>query len=104
MVGMSVAEGGVMSAGIEEFRQKLAQLGARIDAKVQELRAQGVLHGAARQKVAELQMQHARVLKSATEHRGIGGVIAAELATDAEILRHSFELWVAQIDRESESK
>jgi hypothetical protein len=93
-----------MSVGIEEFRQELTQLGARIDAKVQELRAQGVLHGEARQQAAELQMQHARVLKSASAHRGVGGVLAAELASDAEILKHSFDRWIAQIDRESERR
>ena len=93
-----------MSVGIEEFRQKLTELGARIDAKVAELRAQGVLHGEARQRAAELQIQHARVVKSANEHRGVGGVIADELHTDTEILKHSFDRWVAQIDREAERK
>jgi hypothetical protein len=90
-----------MTDGPEEFCQALRQLGARIDAKVQELRAQGVLHGAARAKAIELQMQQASVLKSA-EQRGVGGVIAAEVARDAEILRLSFERWIAQIDRQSE--
>ena len=93
-----------MSIGEAEFRRKLTELGERIDAKIAELRQQGVLHGAARQKAAELQIQHARVLKSANEHHGVGGAIASELATDAEILRHSFERWVAQIDRESEGR
>ena len=92
-----------MSVGEEEFRRRLIELGERIEAKIRELRQQGVLHGAARQKAAELQIQHARVLRSINEHpRGVGGAIAEELATDAEILKHSFDRWVAQIDRESE--
>ena len=94
-----------MSLDSKEFRQRLAELGARIDAKVDAMRQQGILHGAARQKAAELQIQHARVLKSANDQRtSVGGAIAAELATDVEILRHSFDLWVAQIDRESERR
>ena len=91
-----------MSVGEEEFRRRLIELGKRIDSKIGEFRQQGVLHGAARQKAAELQIQHARLLKSVNEsHRG---VIAKELATDAEILRHTFDRWVAQIDRESEGR
>jgi hypothetical protein len=94
-----------MSIGEAEFRRKLTELGERIDAKIAELRQQGVLHGAARQKAAELQIQHARVLKSVNEHyHCVGGALADELATDAEILNHTFDRWVAQIDRESEAR
>ena len=93
-----------MSVGEEEFRRRLIELGERIDAKIGELRQQGVLHGAARQKAAELQIQHARVLRSVNEHPSVGGAIADELATDAEILKHTFDRWVAQIDRESEHR
>jgi hypothetical protein len=94
-----------MSVAIAEIRQRLVQLGARIDAKVRELSEQGVLHGEARKKAVELQIEHARVLKAANAHPpGVRGVIAAELATDAEILSHSFERWVAQIDEESERR
>jgi hypothetical protein len=94
-----------MSVDEEEFRRRLIELGKRIDAKIGEFRQQGVLHGAARQKAAELQIQHAHLLKSVNEsHRGVRGVIAEELATDAEILNHTFDRWVAQIDRESEQR
>jgi hypothetical protein len=94
-----------MSIGEEEFRRRLIELGERINAKIAELRQQGVLHGAARQKAAELQIQHARVLSSVNKHhRGVGGAIAEELATDVEILNHTFDRWVAQIDRESEHR
>jgi hypothetical protein len=94
-----------MSVAIADIRQRLAELGARIDAKVRELSEQGVLHGEARKRAVELQIEHARVVKSANEHPpGLRGVMAAELATDAEILSHSFDRWVAQIDGESERR
>jgi hypothetical protein len=93
-----------MSKEVERIRKKLKDLGERIDAKIEEFRKQGVLHGAARQAAAELQIQHARVSKLAQGERiGVGGAIVEELATDTEILNHSFDRWVAQIDRESEA-
>ena len=62
--------------GTPEDIRKMCEL-REIDAKIGELRQQGVLHGAARQKAAELQIQHARVLRSVNEHhRGVGGAIA----------------------------
>jgi hypothetical protein len=92
-----------MSSDIEQFRKQLAELGAQIDAKVEELHKQGVLHGAAREEAAELQIQHARVSKAASgEHFTVAGAISDELATDAQILRHSFDRWVAHIDGASE--
>ena len=94
-----------MSADLEEIRNRLADLGARIEAKVQELRQQGVLHGAARQKAAELQIEHARILNAANaQPRGLRGIIATELATDTEILSHAFERWVAEVDARSERR
>ncbi len=94
-----------MSVDIEEIRRRLAELGSRIDAKVRELREQGVLHGEARQRAAELQIEHARILKSATQQpHGLRGVLAAELGTDVEILNHSFDRWVAHVDGESERR
>lgn len=81
----------------------LTALGARIDAKVEEFHKQGVLHGAARQEAAEFQIQHARVSKAALgRHFTVAGAISDELAIDAEILKHTFDRWVAQIDRASE--
>jgi hypothetical protein len=92
-----------MPNDIDQFRRELAELGTRIDAKIEELHKQGVLHGAARQQAAELQIQHARVSTAAAAgHITVAGAISDELATDAEILRHTFERWVAQIDRASE--
>jgi hypothetical protein len=94
-----------MSRDIDQFRRRLAELGARIDAKVEEFRRQGVLHGAARQEAAEFQIRHARISKSATRrHFTVAGAISDELATDAEILKHTFDRWVAQIDRASEQR
>ena len=52
-----------MSIGEAEFRRKLTELGERIDAKIAELRQQGVLHGAT--------PQHAR--------RSLAGRIAPSL-------------------------
>jgi hypothetical protein len=92
-----------MPDDIDRFRKELAELGTRIHEKIEELHKQGVLHGAARQQAAELQIQHARVSTAAsTGHATVAGAISDELATDAEILRHTFERWVAQIDRASE--
>jgi hypothetical protein len=92
-----------MANDIDQFREELAELGARIDAKIEEFHKQGVLHGAARQQAAELQIQHARASRAASAaHVTVAGAISDELATDAEILRHTFERWVAQIDRASE--
>jgi hypothetical protein len=94
-----------MSSDIEQFRKELAELGARIDAKVEELHQQGVLHGAARQQAAEFQIQHARALKAASsDHFTDAGAVNEKLARDAEILRYMFDLWVAQIDRASERR
>jgi hypothetical protein len=92
-----------MSSDIEQFRKELAELGARIDAKVEEFVKQGVLRGAARQEAAELQIRHARVSKAASgNHFTVAGAISDELATDTEILKHTFDRWVAHIDRASE--
>jgi hypothetical protein len=92
-----------MSSDIEQFRKELAELGARIDAKVEELHKQGVLHGAARQEAAEFQIQHAQISRAASGRHFTGaGAISSALAIDAETLRHTFDLWVAQIDHASE--
>ena len=91
-----------MSDDIAEFRQSLADLGKRIDAKVEELRTQGVLHGASRQEAAEFQIEHSRVVNKIGERRSLAGVIADEVTTDVEILKHSFERWVARVDKGSE--
>ena len=92
-----------MSIDIDQFRRELAALGTRLDAKLTEFRKQGVLHGAARQKAAELQIEHARISReAASDHLTVIGAITDELATDRKILNHTFDRWVAQIDRESE--
>jgi hypothetical protein len=92
-----------MSRDIDTFRRDLAEFGTRLEAKVAEFREQGVLHGAARQKAAELQIEHARISRAAASgHLTVAGAITQELATDTKILNHTFDRWVAQIDRESE--
>jgi hypothetical protein len=92
-----------MANDIEEFRERLASLGARIDAKVEEFRKQGILHGRAREASAELQIEHARLSQAARDHVTVGGAVADELKIDAEILKHTFDRWIAKIDRESEA-
>jgi len=92
-----------MSRDVDKFRQDLAELGTRLDAKVAEFRAQGVLHGAAREQAADLRIEHARIARAAASDRGtVAGAISDELATDTEILNSSFDRWVAEIDRQSE--
>ena len=92
-----------MSNDIDQFRKELAELGARINAKIEEFHRQGVLHGAARQEAAEFQIQHARISKKAEgDHITIEGAITNELANDVEILKHSFDRWIARIDKSSE--
>ena len=92
-----------MSDDIAEIRKSLADLGKRIDAKVEEFRTQGVSHGAARQEAAEFQIEHSRVSKKMEGgDASVGSVVADEIATDAEILKHSFERWIARVDKISE--
>jgi hypothetical protein len=92
-----------MSRDADQFRKQLAELGARIDAKIDEFHKQGVLHGAARQEAAELQDRHARLSKAAAGGKTtLGGEIADELTIDAEIFKHSIERWIARIDKASE--
>ena len=89
-----------MSTDIEQVRLHLQDLGRRINLKVEELHKQGVLHGPARQAAAEFQIRHASAIQRAADHTE---TLADELAADAEILKHSFERWVASVDRRSES-
>jgi hypothetical protein len=91
-----------MSDETAALREKLVDLGKRIDAEVEELRTQGVLHGAARREAAEFQIEHSRVAKKVGEYTSLAGVIAHEVTTDVEILNHSFERWIARVDKGSE--
>jgi hypothetical protein len=91
-----------MSADIDEIRGELTSLGVRIDAKIADLHKQGVLHGAARQEAADFQIQHAKMARRANDHPTVVDAVKDEIATDAEILKHSFERWIAHIDKESE--
>jgi hypothetical protein len=81
-------------------KSKLAALGAKIEAKTAELEQQGVLHGAARVKAADLRVQQVR-LATLIEERGKGASHAdatAVLAAEAETLRLAFDKWLAEID------
>ncbi|HEX6001241.1 MAG TPA: hypothetical protein VFZ16_17880 [Hyphomicrobiaceae bacterium] len=92
-----------MANDIDQFRTKIADLGARIEASINELHKQGVLHGAEREKAADLKIEHARIAKAAASgHLTVAGAIRDELANDAELLRHAFARWVAKVDRRSE--
>jgi hypothetical protein len=101
---VATAGGGLtMSNDTDRLREELAELGTQISAKIEEFRKQGVLHGAARQEAAELQVQHARVAKAAmTEPRSVVGAISDEATTDTEILKHAFQRWIARVDKASE--
>ena len=87
-----------------DLKYKLEDLGRRIDAKAAEIAAQGLLHGPARQKAAELQVQRARILNRLDHAKRIDHVLASELATDVEILKHNLERWLAHTDRLSERR
>jgi hypothetical protein len=92
-----------MSNDLDQFRKQLAELGARINGKIDEFHKQGVLHGAERQEAAEFQIEYDRISKNAVgDHTKIEGAIADEFASDAEILKHSFDRWIARIDKSSE--
>jgi hypothetical protein len=66
------------------------------------MQKQGVLHGAARQEAAELQIQHAHLARRMVDHPTVVDAIKEEIATDTEILKHSFDRWIARIDKKSE--
>lgn len=87
-------------ANSAKLHAELDALGARIETKLRELQKQGVLHGAAREEAADLQMRHARLLRAA--HAPPSRLIADEIAGDIEILKHSFTRWLARIDKDSE--
>lgn len=89
---------------LTDLHAKLDSLGRRIDARKAQLATQGVLHGAEREKVAEIEVQRARVLSKLDQARGIDEVVAREIATDVDILKHLFERWVAHTDRMSEQR
>lgn len=86
-----------------KLRTELDALGARIESKLRELQQQGILHGAAREEAADLQIQHARLVSAAgAAHVSAGKLIANEISSDVEILKHSFTRWLARVDKASE--
>ena len=89
-----------MAADIGQIKAELEALKGRIAA----VRKEGVLHGAARQRAAELELEHARLSQRA-EERGSAppGRAVGQLAADVNILKASFDRWLAGVDRKSES-
>ena len=84
------------------LRQDLAALGARIQAKLSELREQGLLHGPAREEAADLEIRQAHLMRRAS-----GGSISRirdEITVDVEILKHAFERWLARTDGAAEHR
>ena len=84
--------------------ERLAMLGEKIAQKSKELEAQGVLHGQAREKAVNLQIEHRRLLAQERSTR-LGdnrATSAATLAADVEGLKLSFEKWFAEIDKHYE--
>lgn len=82
----------------EALKAHLAELGARIHAKVDELGRHGIMHGDEREKAADLKLKHL----SLKEAHGRGDRPMGELARDVEILKASFERWVARVDKSAE--
>ena len=78
-----------------EFRRRLAELGERINAKVTELDRQGVLHGAERKAAADWKLLHTRYANSVAS----GGKSLSEVAADIQVLRLTFERWLAHVDK-----
>jgi hypothetical protein len=78
-----------------EFRRRLTELGERINARVTELERQGVLHGAERKAAADWKLLHTRYANSAAS----GGKSLGEIAADIQVLRLTFERWLARVDK-----
>lgn len=88
----------------EELKARVESLGQRIEAKQHELDTQGLLHGREREEMAEMKMRRAHLRNRLDEAGGIDQLLAREIATDVEILSHTFEHLIARVDRSSERK
>jgi hypothetical protein len=91
-----------MPGEIDGIRSHLNDLGERINARREELQREGILHGKAREEAAELQIKHASALRKAMDHPSVGEAISDELKSDVQILNHTFERWLARLDKKSE--
>lgn len=85
----------------DHLRQDLAALGARIQSKLAELRAQGLLHGPAREEAADLEIRQAHLMRRAA-NGSVSRTISDEIAVDVAILKHAFERWLARTDGAAE--
>lgn len=79
---------------LADYKERLAALGARIDAKIQDFHQQGALHGAERKAAAEWKLGHLDLAGKCDA----GGRSIGQLQRELEVLRLSFERWLAQID------
>lgn len=90
-----------MPAEIDSIRSHLNDFGARINARREELQREGILHGKPARRPPNYRSSM-RVLRKATDHPSVGESISDELRSDVEILNHTFERWLARLDKKSE--
>lgn len=88
-----------MAQAMTDLRQRLSDLGAHIDAKIDEVHSKGILHGADREKAANWKLQHLSLRKATAA----GDKAPGELSRDVDILRAAFERWFAHIDKSAEA-
>jgi hypothetical protein len=94
-----------MSKDVEQLAEELAELAARIEAKVKEFDEQGVLHGPPRKAAASLKMQQERAApKAASGPVNAASAIADELTANIGILKDTFEHRTESIYAVSERK
>lgn len=86
---------------IHQISERLRDLGDRIHRKMTEFETQGAMHGAARQKAADLKIEHKRLdaLAEAKKAGDASGEQHATLAAEVEALHLSFERWLSGIDK-----
>jgi hypothetical protein len=86
---------------LAEMRERLSELGQRIERKRHEHEVQGVLHGDDRKRVIDLKIASAR-LERLAKSRQQGSSHPdrdAELSGEVEALRLTVERWIAGIDQ-----
>lgn len=79
----------------QQFEGRLRSLDERIHAKLAEFERQGALHGAEREAAANWKLRHRRLAHEVEKGEKPPGEIAEEI----EVLKLSFERWLARIDR-----
>jgi hypothetical protein len=81
----------------QEFETRLRELDERVHAKIMAFKEHGVLHAADREAAVEQKLRELQLARAAQ-----GGVKPmGDLAADIEILKLTFERWLARIDKAS---